>query len=205
MNLIKVGANTYQEMRYDVRVYTKIVFIEPLPDAFNVALDRTKEYEQCLFYPVNTAISEQVGELNLNVYHPNRGRQTGQASSLLKRRLHLNGSEKEKEPKEIITVKATTLSHIIELYSWMEEKFDIVIDTEGTELTVLKSLGSYIKNINKATIETFDHPFPFTIGGSIKTEIDLFMEHNGFKFHSERRNPNARLADTTYVRVDKVN
>lgn len=205
MNLIKVGANIYREMHRDVRAYTKIVFIEPLPNAFNVALDRTKNYEQCLFYPLNTAISEQAGEVNLNVYHPNHGPQNGQASSLLKRRAHINGSKKEKEPDEIITVKATALSHIIELYLWMEEKFDIVIDTEGTELTVLKSLGSYIKNINKATIETFDYHIPFTFGGSIKPEIDLFMEHNGFKFHSERRNPNARVADTTYVRVDKVN
>ena len=52
------------------------------------------------------------------------------------------------------------------------------IDTQGTELNVLKSLGSYLKDIK--FIHTEASPKPYYKGQNTKGEIETFLYMNGF-------------------------
>jgi FkbM family methyltransferase len=146
---------------------SKIYAFEPNPEQFNICLEKSTYYENISVEQL--AISEENGSLDFYVTHGNVG-----ASSLL-------------EPIDVpfgtndftkISVKSKRLEE------WLDENnIDVVdvmwLDTQGVELSALKSMGDKIKKVKFIHCEAAE--LPYYKGHLLKPDLVEFLESLGFE------------------------
>lgn len=155
----------------------QIYAFEPNPDQFNVCLELSKDNSN--IFVEQKAISDVTGHLDFYVTHGNVG-----ASSLL-------------EPIDVpfgTTNQFTKISvDSIRLDDWLKAndiEVDIMwLDTQGVELSALKSMGDYLKKVKYIHCEAAE--IAYYKGHILKRELDEFLVSMGFDlvFKNEAYHP----------------
>ena len=147
---------------------TRFIAFEPVPWQYQVCYERSLEWDNIEVY--NYAISDKEGYFDFWELETNTG-----ASSLLEPMLDIPGSNNVSRK---ITVECKRLDNFLQSIG-VESVDCLWIDTQGTELNVLKSLGKYIEDVK--FIHTEASPNPYYKGHITKEEIETFLYMNGFK------------------------
>lgn len=176
--LIHIGANTGQEREQYARHDLDVVWIEPIPAVF-AELKRNLEpfpKQQAFEYLVADKDDEE------HVFHIASNH--GASSSMLALNLH-----KEIWPdidyQESIVLKSTTLATLVEREGLEMSKYQaLVVDTQGSELLVLKGASDLLKGFSYIKTEATD--FECYTGCCTVAEIEQFL--TGHSFRECRRN-----------------
>ena len=150
---------------------------EPLKEEFNILKEKVLGDGRII--PINCAISDENGEQNLKCY------ENGRFSSFLdfnKESDFYDFCSKNVESfdnlKSIIPVKTVRLDDFMKENNITTIEY-LKIDTQGTDLKVIKSLGNYLSNVK--TIQTEVQLKELYKGSTSKEELMEFMEANSFK------------------------
>jgi FkbM family methyltransferase len=137
--VIHVGAHKGQEYKdYHAHNINSIIFIEPLEVPFKVLKGKFGESENILLF--NCACADSEGNKQMHVDMVNEG----QSSSLLEPLIHLEEHPDIPFPnKELVPVKR------LDDLPFTRSKYNLlVMDTQGTELLVLKGAKETLKYID---------------------------------------------------------
>lgn len=148
---------------------SKIYAFEPNPEQFQLCIELAQNYDN--IYVEQLAISDKSGYLDFYKTLGNIG-----ASSLLE---PIDVPFASSQNVEKISVKSDTLEN------WMNQrqvpKADILwMDTQGTELLALKSMGNKLKQVKFIHCEA--SPAAYYKGHILKNELEQFFQDNGFTF-----------------------
>lgn len=157
--------------------------IEPGPEEF-FQLER-KETEFKNYIPINSVVGLENGEVEFITYH------NGRFSSMLEFNKDTkfykyceDTCESFDDLKEKINVKCIRLDSLIEENNIKEIEY-IKIDTQGTDLDVVKSLGDKISIVKKISLEIqLEELYK---GSSTKDEVFSYMFMNNFR-HDDDNN-----------------
>jgi FkbM family methyltransferase len=172
--VLHVGANDGSEIEEYARFgIARSVQIEALPIVYQKLQARAAQYSG--HRPICALVTDQEGqEMTFNVAN-NRG----ESSSIF-----AFGSHKSSHPEvgyvQKLTLRTTTVDRIMEDLP-VEERGSInsmCIDTQGSELLVLKGATRTLPQIDLALIEVSDGQV--YSGGAQFDEIETFMAENGF-------------------------
>lgn len=196
VGVIHVGANEGQERAEYARKGLHVIWIEPIPEVFEklksniCSLSKQKAYQYL--------ITEYDGvEYDLHI-----ASNSGASSSILRFSRH---SELWPEVKmeRSIRVIGQSLTHFVNEQDIDLKRYDaLILDTQGSELAILKGCGSTIKNFSFIKIEAPD--FEAYDGCCRLEEIDLFMREAGFYEYARNRFASKRgvgnYYDVVYIR-----
>ncbi|MGB2663800.1 MAG: FkbM family methyltransferase [Candidatus Acidiferrum sp.] len=177
--VIHIGANIGQERfryaEYDLRV----AWIEPIPDVFKQLSDNLKPFPKQRAYRYLLA-AEDAREYTFHITDND-----GASSSILPLAKHRDmwpgvGCAKE------IKICGTTLGTYIEKEQIRLADYQaIVLDTQGSELMILKGASRLLPNFRFIQVEVAD--FESYFGGCQIGEMDEFMREHGFRERKRKR------------------
>jgi len=147
---------------------TRFIAFEPVPWQYQVCYERSLEWDNIEVY--NYAISDKEGYADFWELDTNTG-----ASSLLEPMYDIPGSNNISKK---ITVECKRLDSFLPTIG-VDSVDCLWIDTQGTELNVLKSLGKYIDDV--LFIHTETSPKPYYKNQNTKSEMEMFLYMNGFE------------------------
>ncbi len=171
--VIHVGANNGQEAdKYDA-LGLRVVWIEAIPEVF-------KELEANIApYPRQLAIQALVTDVENGTYRFNVANNEGQSSSILDLHLHADVWPSV-QYERTIELQSTTLSTIIDKYDIDLARYSaLVMDTQGSELLVLKGAASILKHFSFIKTEVAD--FESYAGCCQVKDLDSFLSGYGFR------------------------
>jgi len=173
--VIHIGANTGQEREYYASLGLNVLWVEPIPEVFQVLQSNiaalTKQHAYC------SLLTDQHGA-EYNFHIANNG---GASSSIFD-----FGKHRDIWPDVFYTrelrIRATTLAHLIDA-----ERIDLckygalILDTQGSELLVLKGSIRYLDRFRFIKSEVAD--FESYIGCCEILELTAFLRRHGFEMH----------------------
>ena len=171
--LIHIGANTGQERVVYGDLNLNVIWMEPIPEIFKQLEKNISNYSnQYAFNHLLTDLDDE--EYNFNI--SNNG---GQSSSILNLALH-----KEIWPKVdfngSIRIKSQTFFSFVQRNKINLEQYQaLILDTQGSELLVLKGCGALLKKFRYIKIEVSD--FESYAGCPKPEEIENYLYQFGFK------------------------
>lgn len=153
------------------RPETKFIAFEPVPWQYQVCYQRSLEWENIEVY--NFAISDEEGYFDFFEMDTN----TGGSSLLEPIDVPFSNNKWQK-----IKVNCKRLDNILNFLN-IDSVDSIWMDTQGTELNVLKSLGKYLDDV--LFIHAEASPNPYYKGHILKNELEEYLKDNGFvtEFH----------------------
>lgn len=171
--VIHVGANSGQE-RDEYNLYSlNVIWIEPIPKVFNKLKKNIKKYSKQKAYKY---LLTNIDNQNINFKIANNA---GQSSSILELNQHKDIWPKVEYTRSI-KLKSSTLKNVIK-----HEKIDIkryqalIIDTQGSELLVLKGGSNLLKNFRYIKTEAAD--FESYKECCLIKDLSKFLDKFGFK------------------------
>jgi FkbM family methyltransferase len=177
--VIHVGANTGQERNVYAKYNLDVVWIEPIPEIFEKLTDNLKEYSrQCAYQYLVTDKDEGEYEFHISNYE-------GQSSSILNLHEHKDIWPDVYFQRNIALTSITLVSCVrkekIEL-----EKYDaLIIDTQGSELLVLKGAEDLLQAFLYIKLEAPD--FEAYEGCPRVADIEEFLLSHGFREYRRNR------------------
>jgi FkbM family methyltransferase len=193
--VIDIGSNVGDITRELIQDKNNFVIsVEPIPSLANNL--KNLESNHSNLKVVNCAISDEDGEQTFYINEPH-------CTSSLKK---FNDEVKNKWPnrldyKEKIIVKTIKLSTLIEELSLQNEIISFLkIDTQGSDLDVIKSSEKYLSNIKEIKCETFitDKNNDLYIDESKSDEVIEFMNQNNFILTKNEINETRLWSDLTF-------
>lgn len=177
-SLLFVGANDMKEIDHYVKDYFYGIFIEPYYPVYLKLLknlNETNTKHGTNYIAVNKLITNDDDKdyiFNIfsndshssSIFEPN--------PETFKWDVSVNGK---------INLKSTRLNTLLKDYPL--NKFDAVIDVQGAELEVLKSLDSYINQIEKLTIEVSKQEF--YKGAVLFDDLNKYLIEKGFELQTK--------------------
>lgn len=156
---------------------TRFIAFEPVPWQYQVCYERSLEWDNIEVY--NYAISDEEGYADFWEMDTNTG-----GSSLLEP-IDVPGSNNVSKK---ITVECKRLDNFLKSLG-IKSVDCLWMDTQGTELKVLKSLGNYIDDV--LFVHTEAAPKPYYKGHILKNELEEFLLKKGFnlEFHTNGPHP----------------
>lgn len=112
------------------------------------------------------------------------------------------GREKIKELR-MIKVPTMRLDTIMKIYRIGKVEF-IKIDTQGADLSVVKSLGKRIFDIDKIELEVDITSTRLYLGSASKENVISFMSSHGFSLALEVKQSFGQEENLTFIRVKKI-
>jgi FkbM family methyltransferase len=177
--VIHVGANEGQEREKYKRYSLSVIWIEPIPEVFERLKSNIKDYpDQKAFKYLLT--DEDNREIEFKISNNN-----GESSSILDIGLHANIWPEIHYIKSI-KLRSLTLASLIK-----NEKIDIqkyqalIIDTQGTELLVLKGASEILKKFKYIIVEAAD--FESYVGCCTIKDLSCYLNNFGFKLINRAR------------------
>ena len=171
--VIHVGANSGQERYKYVNYSLNVIWVEPIPEIFKKLKNNIKKYpKQKAYKYLLTDIDNQ--DINFKITN-----NEGESSSIFNLGLHKNMYPGIR-CIDSINLKSSTLVNLID-----NEKIDIqkyqalIMDTQGSELLVLKGGSSLLKNFQYIKTEVAD--FEAYQGGCLLVDLSDYLEKFGFK------------------------
>jgi FkbM family methyltransferase len=176
--VIHIGASTGQETHDSgINFYNSynlnVLWIEPIPKIFEILKQNIS------LYPKQKAIQSLLTDEDDKEYSFNVSNNNGESSSILELEDH-----KKIWPSvhyvETLKLKSKTLSSIIVENNINIDNYDcITMDTQGSELMVLRGSLNILKSMKYVNMEVCD--FPSYKNCCKLEEVDKFFEENGYK------------------------
>lgn len=171
--VIHVGANAGQERDLYAHYNLNVVWVEPIPDVFA----RLKENIQD--FPRQQAYQYLVTDEDRREYEFYIASNEGQSSSILDFNLHKE-IWTDIDYKSSIVLKSIKLESLIEAEGIEIKKYDaLIMDTQGTELLVLKGAESLLSRFKYIKTEAAD--FEVYKDCCQVKDIEEFVQKHGFK------------------------
>jgi FkbM family methyltransferase len=171
--LIHVGANTGQERKVYAQYGLKVVWVEPIPSVFAVLKSNLAEY------PGQVAFQCLVADHDGAKYTLHVANNGGESSSILDLARHRE-IWPDVEFTGAIELEAVTLSTFVREQAIDMGSHDaLVLDTQGSELLILKGAGDLLTQFRYVKCEVAD--FESYAGCCQLPELNSFMESKGFK------------------------
>lgn len=198
--VIHVGANTGEESGKYEKLGLRVLWVEPIPKVF-------EELERNISQlPRQRAIKALVTDRDNETYQFHIANNNGASSSILELKDH-----KDIWPDvvytETISLVSTTLSSLLREQVIDPSSFDaLIIDTQGSELLVLKGAEPILKNFKFVKTEVAD--FESYAGCCQLADIEQFMTQHGFREFSRnafaRHTKGGAYYDITYKRKAQI-
>jgi FkbM family methyltransferase len=196
--VIHVGANTGQERHLYSALGLAVIWIEPIPEVF-AALQAN-----ILALPKQLAFNNLIAEEDGRDYQLHVANNDGASSSILDLAKH-----QEMCPdvyyRETINLKGITLTSLIAEKQIDIRKFGaLVLDTQGSELKILKGAIGILSNFEFVKAEAAD--FESYKECCLIDELATFLSHQGFR--EQRRHANGHMPgvgtyfDATFRRIN---
>jgi FkbM family methyltransferase len=177
--VFQVGASSGQEIKGFIAQGIKTgIFVEPLPDAYQKLKKATSS--QPGYFPINGVCMDEAGKI-CNFYVSSSG---GASSSALRPTGVLKAHPEVAFDSQPITLKSTTVDEIIADFkanghSDIIAQIDLLyLDTQGTELSVLKGADEFLKQVRYVFTEV-SHGGLYENDVSYK-ELTEHLESRGF-------------------------
>ncbi len=171
--VVHVGANTGQERFVYSHFNLPVIWIEPIPEVFEQLKTNLEDF------PRQEAYQYLVTDLDGSEYQFHIADNDGQSSSILDFDLHRDiwaeiGFEKS------IPLKSITLSTLIEAENIEIIKYDaLIMDTQGTELLVLKGAENLLHRFKYIKTEAAD--FEIYKNCCQVEDLEYFLGKHNFK------------------------
>jgi len=171
--VIHVGANTGQERKKYEQYSLAVIWVEPIPEVFEQLKKNITGYpNQKAFKYLLTDVDDQ--EIEFKIANNN-----GQSSSILNFGLHTHIWPNIHYVKSI-QLKSSTLKSLVQREKINLQKYQaLVIDTQGSELLILKGASEILKNFHYIITEAAD--FESYIGCCLIKDLSNFLDGFGFK------------------------
>jgi FkbM family methyltransferase len=148
--VIHVGANTGQEIQLYVKYGLSVVWIEPIPEVFETLKSNLTDISKQI------ALMGLVTDLDNIEYNFHIANNNGASSSILDLNLH-NDIWPEVVYKKTIKLYSKTLPSLLKDNNINLSDYDmLVMDTQGSELLVLKGAISILRNFKYVKTEVPD-------------------------------------------------
>ena len=174
--IIHVGANTGQEAELYDSFGACVIWIEPIPEVFENLKQRITTFPRQTAF--NYLVTDE-DDKDCNLHIANNG---GESSSIL----DLGGHSQmwpDVKYTQTITVKGITLGSLLARERIDVRRFDaLILDTQGSELKILKGAASLLPNFRFVKVEVPD--FESYKGCCQISELSSFMLSNGFSEHT---------------------
>jgi FkbM family methyltransferase len=171
--LIHIGANEGQERAKYAEHDLSVVWIEPIPEVFQTLQANLGPF------PKQKALQLLVSETDDKDYVFNVASNNGASSSILEL-----GEHSELYPSinytRQLNLKGITLKTLIEREGWNDGTYQaLVLDTQGSELSILKAAGESLKMFRFIETEVAD--FASYKGCCTLVEMEQYMTRLGYK------------------------
>ena len=171
--VVHVGANSGQERALYERHGLRVLWIEPIPEIFETLRANLQHY------PRQSALQCLVADQDETEYAFHVSNNLGASSSILELKLH-----KDIWPdvayERSITLRAITLASLLKRERINPSDFNaLVIDTQGSELLVLKGTVPILHAFRFIKIEVPD--FESYAGCCQLTDVEVFLKEHGFQ------------------------
>jgi FkbM family methyltransferase len=174
--IIHIGANAGQERDLYAAFGLHVIWIEPIPEIFDALRNNISEF------PKQSAYNYLVADDDGKEYQLHIADNAGASSSILNLAKHTQ-MYPEIRYKSAITVKGMTLKSILKAEQLDIKRFDaIVLDTQGSELKILKGAVNLLSHFRFVKVEVPDfesYKDCCQIG-----ELSDFMSSHGFRERS---------------------
>jgi len=171
--VVHVGANTGQGCEVYARYGLPVVWIEPIPDVFDKLLDNIAPYhDQRAVCALLTDCDDQQHEFHV-------ASNGGGSSSVFEFKMH-NDIWPNVRFVQSIALKSTTLATLMRRENIDPRRHDLlVMDTQGSELLILKGAGDQLANFRQVLTEAAD--FEAYAGGCQLHELAEWLSRFGFR------------------------
>lgn len=184
--ILFVGANDMREIQNYVNKYNYGYFIEPIPETFEILKknleDCNKKYNT-KYVALNYLITnENDKEYDFNIYgqlKKKKGTQygnNGASSSIYKKNDKYFWQDCDCKKK--IKLKSIRMNELYNLYPDLININNLIIDVQGAELEVLKSLDNKLNNFEYIKTEVSIKPHYHN--GVLFPELNKFLNANNF-------------------------
>ncbi|MFN6536319.1 MAG: FkbM family methyltransferase [Nostoc sp. EkiNYC01] len=196
--VIHVGANTGQERKIYAQQKLDVIWIEPIPEIFKKLKNNLKRYPRQQGYQYLVTDKE-----NEN-YEFHIANNNGASSSIFNFNLHKDIWPQVNYERSIM-LKSTTLVSLVHKENINIDKYDaLVMDTQGSELLVLKGAESILNKFKYIKTEVPD--FESYVGCCQLKDIESFLLNHGFKEYSKHnftsRKNGGNYYDIVYKKVN---
>lgn len=172
--IIHVGAATGEWRSIYAKYNLDVIWFEPIPSVFE------KLKSNLIDFPKQAAYKYLVMDEDDKMYPFHIADNGGASSSTLELYKHKEAWPNVHYTGEILQVQSITLDTFFNREKLDKRKFQaLALDTQGTELHVLKGALQLLPHIKIAEIEGTD--FEAYKGGATISEIDTFMMEHGFE------------------------
>jgi FkbM family methyltransferase len=171
--VIHIGANTGQERKEYEKYSLAVIWVEPIPEVFEELKKNIISYpNQKAFKYLLTDVDDQ--EIELKIANNN-----GLSSSIFNFGLHTHIWPNINYVKSI-QLKSSTLTSLVKSEKIDLQKYQaLVIDTQGSELLILKGASEILKKFNYIVAEAAD--FESYVGCCLLKDLSNFLNGFGFK------------------------
>ena len=171
--VIHVGANTGQERDLYQQHGLRVVWIEPIPEVF----DRLRANIQA--YPMQSAFQALVTDKDDEGYQFHVSNYEGLSSSILQLKLH-NDIWPDVTFTRTLALRSVTLPSLLRREGIDVADYDaLVMDTQGSELLILKGAASILPDLRFVKTEVPD--FESYEGCCQLEDMTRFLEQLGFR------------------------
>jgi 2-O-methyltransferase len=178
--VIHVGANAGQERELYAKFGLRILWIEPIPEVFEKLKANVENF------PRQHALKCLVTDQDNVVYPFHIANNEGHSSSILDLNLHKD-IWPEVAYEKTITLRSKTLPSLLEEEHVDYSEYDsLVMDTQGSELLVLKGAVSILENFTYIKTEVPD--FESYTGCCQLADIASFLAQHGYREFSRQKN-----------------
>lgn len=194
--VIHIGANKGQERHLYKRLSLKVIWIEPLPDIFQILEKNISGF------PGQTAYQRLFTDVDDKEYQLQIASNEGAASSIF------DPGEVKKICPEItfdkkVSIKSTTLASFVLNEHINISSYDaLVMDVQGAELLVLQGTGNILSQFKFIKLEAAT--FELYKGACQLQDLDAYLTENGFKqlkkYPFGSQNNETIMCDVVYTR-----
>ena len=178
--VIHVGANTGQERKLYAEYGLRVIWIEPIPEVFEKLKENVADFSQ------QRALKCLVTDQDNMTYPFHIANNEGHSSSILDLNLHKDIWPQVAYEKTI-TLRSKTLPSLLEEEHIDYSEYDsLVMDTQGSELLVLKGAVSILENFTYIKTEVPD--FESYTGCCQLADIASFLAQHGYREFSRQKN-----------------
>ena len=171
--LIHVGANTGQEREIYAKFGLEVLWIEPIPEVFNALKANLNAF------PKQRALQYLVTDRDDEDYDFHIANNGGASSSLLELNLHRD-IWPDVTFTDTIKLQSATLATLLLREGIDATKYDgMILDTQGSELSVLRGAIPLLKGIRYICCEVAD--FEAYTGCCQLRELSAFMADHGYR------------------------
>jgi FkbM family methyltransferase len=177
--VIHVGGNTGQEIELYDQHGLSVVWIEPIPEIYEILKSNLAGF------PRQIAIKSLVTDVDNVEYQFHLANNNGASSSILNMELHKDIWPEIVYDKTIVLL-SKSLPAVLKENNIDNEQYDmLVMDTQGSELLVLKGAVPILQGFTYIKTEVPD--FESYKGCCQLKDLKLFMDQNGFREYSRHQ------------------